>query len=158
MKEYNLESYLSRGVANIVKGILKASAGNPKESFFLMQYAKESLEAGRLRKEAEERGEHIPPFLIASITQQCNLHCKGCYARANHSCFDGAVRENLTAGQWGNIFEQAAELGIGFILLAGGRTLYAPGCIGSGRRTEKDSFPCFYQRNHDRYRLPEAAL
>lgn len=56
MKEYNLESYLSRGVANIVKGILKASAGNPKESFFLMQYAKESLEAGRLRKEAEERG------------------------------------------------------------------------------------------------------
>ena len=34
MKEYNLESYLSRGVANIVKGILKASAGNPKESFF----------------------------------------------------------------------------------------------------------------------------
>lgn len=93
MKEYNLESYLSRGVANIVKGILKASAGNPKESFFLMQYAKESLEAGRLRKEAEKRGEHIPPFLIASITQQCNLHCKGCYARANHSCFDGAVRE-----------------------------------------------------------------
>lgn len=34
MKEYNLESYLSRGVANIVKGVLKASAGNPKESFF----------------------------------------------------------------------------------------------------------------------------
>ena len=129
MKEYNLESYLSRGVANIVKGVLKASAGNPKESFFLMQYAKESLEAGRLRKEAEERGEHIPPFLIASITQQCNLHCKGCYARAN------------------------------WIYSAGGaRTLYAPGCIGSGRRTEKDSFPCFYQRNHDRYRLPEAAL
>ena len=54
----------------------------------------------------------IRDSLIASITQQCNLHCKGCYARANHSCFDGAVRENMTAGQWGNIFEQAAELGI----------------------------------------------
>lgn len=143
MKEYNLESYLSRGVANIVKGILKASAGNPKESFFLMQYAKESLEAGRLRKEAEERGEHIPPFLIASITQQCNLHCKGCYARANHSCFDGAVRENLTAGQWGNIFEQAAELGIGFILLAGGEPFMRRDVLEAAAGQKKILFPVF---------------
>ena len=143
MKEYNLESYLSRGVANIVKGVLKASAGNPKESFFLMQYAKESLEAGRLRKEAEERGEHIPPFLIASITQQCNLHCKGCYARANHSCFDGAVRENLTAGQWGNIFEQAAELGIGFILLAGGEPFMRRDVLEAAAGQKKILFPVF---------------
>lgn len=143
MKEYNLESYLSRGVANIVKGILKASAGNPKESFFLMQYAKESLEAGRLRKEAEELGEHIPPFLIASITQQCNLHCKGCYARANHSCFDGAVRENMTAGQWGNIFEQAAELGIGFILLAGGEPFMRRDVLEAAAGQKKILFPVF---------------
>ena len=34
MKEYNLESYLSRGVANIVKGILKASAGIRRKVFF----------------------------------------------------------------------------------------------------------------------------
>ena len=25
----------------------------------------------------------VPPFLICSIATTCNLHCKGCYARAN---------------------------------------------------------------------------
>lgn len=124
MKNFNLESYLSNGVENIVKNIVKATLKNPQASIFLMQYAKDSKKSRKLRQLAEQNGEHIPPFLIASITNQCNLHCKGCYARANQSCQDdcmnGETNRLMSAEKWKDIFYQAAELGVGFILLAGG--------------------------------------
>lgn len=121
---FNLESYLVRGVENIVSGILKTTLHNPKESSFMAKYAVQSRQATKLRETAQRDGQHIPPFLIASITTQCNLHCKGCYARANHSCYDrgpaGNAPQLLRAEQWERVFQQAADLGIGFILLAGG--------------------------------------
>ena len=121
---FNLESYLADGVESIVSGILKATMHNPKESLFMAKYAVQSKRAGKLRETAQKEGQHIPPFLIASITTQCNLHCKGCYARANHSCYDRVSAKNapqlLRAEQWEEIFQQAEALGIGFILLAGG--------------------------------------
>lgn len=121
---FNLEAYLVNGVENIVSGILKATLHNPKESSFMAKYAVQSRRASKLREAAQKEGQHIPPFLIASITTQCNLHCKGCYARANHSCYDrettGNALQLLSADQWRRIFQQATDLGIGFILLAGG--------------------------------------
>lgn len=89
MKSNNeLEKYLSNGIEKIVKGIFKASVTNLKSSLFMMKHMMTSKKSRDKRKNAEIRGEHIPPFLIASITNECNLHCKGCYARANHSCMD----------------------------------------------------------------------
>ena len=124
---FDLESYLADGVEDIVSDILKTTLHNPKESCFMAQYAIQSKRAEKLRAAAQKRGQHIPPFLIASITTQCNLHCKGCYARANHSCYDAAPVGNspklLGTEQWDSIFRQAADLGIGFILLAGGEPL-----------------------------------
>ena len=39
-----------------------------------------------IAKQQEKEGLHVPPFLIASIASQCNLHCAGCYARAGGGC------------------------------------------------------------------------
>lgn len=119
-----LEEYLSGGVEKIVKGILAASLKNPKAALFIANYAVASKKARSKRISAENKGEHIPPFLIASITDKCNLHCKGCYARASHSCRDGCSHSKeaslMSAEDWNSVFSQAVELGIAFILLAGG--------------------------------------
>ncbi|MDD4125880.1 MAG: radical SAM protein [Eubacteriales bacterium] len=123
-KAFDLESYLTEAVKNIISDIVKATLHNPKASVFMAKYAVHSYRAGKLRAESEKSGLHIPPFLIASITTTCNLHCKGCYARANNSCFDcpsgGNSPKMLDAAQWGDIFRQAVDLGISFILTAGG--------------------------------------
>lgn len=87
-KNFDLEKYLSNGVATIVKGAVRATLKDPKESMFMAKYAIASKEATKKRRLAKEQGENIPPFLIASITSNCNLHCAGCYARANHACSD----------------------------------------------------------------------
>lgn len=123
MEEFCLESYLTKGVENIVKGIVKTSLKTPRAGFFMVNYVKASKRAALIREQMEKKGEHIPPFLIASITEKCNLRCKGCYARANQTCSDHCNKEEMTGKQWGDIFQQAEKLGIIFILIAGGEPL-----------------------------------
>lgn len=145
MNEFDLGEYLSNGVERIVKGIMKASLKNPKQSLFLLQYSKDSKDARTLRQQKQKEGKNIPPFLIASITNQCNLHCKGCYARANHSCQDGISESNgiLSTENWSHIFTQASDLGIGFILLAGGEPLMRKEVVIEAGKHRKILFPIF---------------
>lgn len=145
MSEFNLESYLTKGVERIVKGIWKAALKNPKASLFMMQYINNNKEADRLRRDSEAAGKHIPPFLIASITTSCNLHCKGCYARANHHCFDGADENHrmLNAEEWSGIFDEAQDLGISFILLAGGEPMMRGDILEKAGIHKKILFPIF---------------
>ena len=71
-------------------------AEKPEESAFMVKFAAASRAASKKRRKAEDAGEHIPPFLIASITSQCNLHCAGCYSRCNHATVDAAPVQQLT--------------------------------------------------------------
>ncbi len=144
MKKSELELYLSNGVEQIVKGIMKVSLKNPRMKFFMAQYSRESGKAVKRRSQYEGEGLHIPPFLIASITTECNLHCKGCYARANHSCCDSQTGQKmLDRSQWGDIFSQAAELGVGFILLAGGEPFVRKDVLEEAGRQRRILFPVF---------------
>lgn len=120
MKDFELTSYLSSGVDKIVKDMLKVSLKYPQGRLSLMHYAAVQKKSKTLRMQSEKEGAHIPPFLIASITKQCNLHCKGCYAAA---CSSHPEKKELTDQEWGRIFSQAETLGVSFILLAGGEPL-----------------------------------
>ncbi len=142
-EEFNLEHYLSDGVENIVKNAMRSSLSNPKESIFLAKYALAAKNARTLRHIAEKRGEHIPPFLIASIANTCNLHCAGCYARANHSCQEHADDNQLKDKDWMRIFKEAEELGISFILLAGGEPLIRREIIAGAGDIHNIIFPVF---------------
>lgn len=141
--EFNLEKYLSSGVANIVQGAVKATLTNPQESIFMLKYVKGSIIASKKRAVAEEHGDHIPPFLIASITSQCNLHCAGCYARSNQACKDSTPVCQLTDKEWKRIFLESRDLGIGFILLAGGEPLMREDVIISAGQIPDILFPIF---------------
>lgn len=147
MQEFQLEEYLSRGVQKIVRGMILAAAGNSEERSFLMRYTADEYKARKLRAAAEQRGEHIPPFLIASITRRCNLSCKGCYARANEACADrtdaAGFADELTQNQWGDIFTQAEELGVSFVLLAGGEPMARRDVLEEAGRHKKILFPVF---------------
>lgn len=141
--EFDLERYLSGGVEDIVKAALRATLKDPRESLFIARYALASREATKLRREAKARGEHIPPFLIASITSSCNLHCSGCYSRANHSCEDKEPEQQLSADQWLGIFEEAKGMGVGFVLLAGGEPMLRRDVLEIAGRIPELVFPVF---------------
>ncbi len=141
--EFNLEQYLSRNIEKLVKNAIKATLTNPKQSVFMAKYILSVKESARIRTKSEESGEHIPPFLIASITNKCNLHCAGCYARANKSCTDKKNDTFLSDKEWLKIFEEAKDMGISFILLAGGEPLLRYDVIKKATTIPEILFPVF---------------
>ena len=140
---FDLDTYLSQGVEDIVKDALAASLKNPKETAFLLSYALAAKRAANARQQHATAGRHIPSFLIASITNRCNLHCAGCYARANHICDDDANESLLTDEDWARIFSQASQIGVSFILLAGGEPMLRRGVLESAAKHREILFPVF---------------
>lgn len=142
MAEFKLEKYLTDGIDTIVKGAIRASFQNPKESLYIARYAMASKEAAKIREDYEKKGSHIPSFLICSITDRCNLNCKGCYAKANHSKRQSRS-EQLTVQDWRKIFKEAEELGVSFALLAGGEPLLRQDVLEAAADYKKIMFPVF---------------
>ena len=142
-EKFDLQEYLIEGVEGVVSEAIKATLRNPKESAFMLRFAAASRTASKKRRKAEDKGEHIPPFLIASITSKCNLHCAGCYSRCNHATVDSEPVRQLTDEEWQNVFDEAEELGISFILLAGGEPMLRRGVIEAAGKKQNILFPIF---------------
>ena len=140
---FDIQDYMTKGVERVVSDAVKATLKNPKESAFMLKFAAASKRASKKRRKAEDAGEHIPPFLIASITSQCNLHCAGCYSRCNHATVDAAPVAQLTSEEWLRIFDEADELGISFILLAGGEPMLRRDIIEAAGKRPNILFPIF---------------
>ncbi len=140
---FDIQAYMTHGVERVVGDIVKATFRNPRESAYMAKFALASRAASIKRRKAEDAGEHIPPFLIASITSQCNLHCAGCYSRCNHATVDTAPVRQLTGKEWLTVFEEADDLGISFILLAGGEPLIRRDVIEAAGKRPNILFPVF---------------
>ncbi|MBE5890310.1 MAG: radical SAM protein [Lachnospiraceae bacterium] len=142
-REFDIQEYMTKGVERVVSDAIKATLKNPRESAFMLGFAKASTAASKKRKKAEKAGEHIPPFLIASITSKCNLHCAGCYSRCNHATVDTEPVSQLTNEEWYRIFDEADDLGISFILLAGGEPLLRRDVVEAAGQKKNILFPIF---------------
>lgn len=142
-ENFDLQSYLSEGIENFMKDVLKATMKNPRESAFMLKFAAATAAASKKRKAAEAAGEHIPSFLIASITSKCNLHCAGCYSRCNKATVDAEPVSQLTGEEWLKIFDEADVLGISFILLAGGEPMLRRDIIEAAGKQQNILFPIF---------------
>lgn len=142
-KGFDIQEYMTHGVERVVADSVKATLKNPRESAFMLGFAKASAEASKRRRKAESEGEHIPPFLIASITSKCNLHCAGCYSRCNHATTDTEPVAQMTDEEWGRVFAEAEDLGISFILLAGGEPMMRRGVIEAAGQRKNILFPIF---------------
>ncbi len=142
-KEFDIQEYMTRGVERVVADAVKATLKNPKESAYMAKFALASKSASRKRAKMEEAGEHVPPFLIASITSSCNLHCAGCYSRCNSATEDSEPVNQLSDEDWMNVFDEADDLGVSFILLAGGEPLLRRGVIEAAGKKPSILFPIF---------------
>ncbi len=137
----NLQEYLSTGVQNIAKKLTRLGIGSLKESAFTANFLISCKAAGVKRERFSESGQHIPPFLIASITKSCNLFCKGCYSRELNK--DAACVAELSSEKWSAVFSEAEDIGVSFILLAGGEPLMRRDVIGAAAKHKNILFPIF---------------
>ncbi len=142
-EDFDIQEYMTRGVERVVSDAIKATLRNPKESAYMAKFALATKAASKKRSRLEAEGEHIPPFLIASITSNCNLHCAGCYSRCNNATEDTAPVSQLSDDEWLKVFDEAEDLGVSFILLAGGEPLLRKGVIEAAGKKQNILFPVF---------------
>jgi len=75
--------------------------------------------AAARRNKYEEEGLIVPAVMIISITSRCNLACAGCYMK-------GRGRKpamEMSSETLASVVDQAAELGVSVIVIAGGEPL-----------------------------------
>jgi MoaA/NifB/PqqE/SkfB family radical SAM enzyme len=70
----------------------------------------------------QKKGVQVPPLMIVSITDHCNLNCAGCYARTIHP----EPETEISDARLFELGDEAEELGISIILVAGGEPLLRP--------------------------------
>ncbi len=140
---FDIQSYMTKGVERVVKDAVRATLKNPAESIFMAKFAMATKKAADIRNKYKEDGMHIPPFLIASITSSCNLHCAGCYSRQSEATNDCAPINQMSDEEWLKVFNEAEDLGISFILLAGGEPLLRKGVIKAAATKQNILFPIF---------------
>lgn len=101
---------------------VKTCIKRPELAGFFVRTVAHQQAAARRRRDHSARGLHVPPLLIASITEQCNLKCRNCYAQAH--CRPG--RAEMPAARWAEVFAEARDLGVSIVMVAGGEPLTRP--------------------------------
>ena len=119
-------SDLNRMINELIRGIFSDALGvsmrDPAMAAFFIKTAMNQKKAATVRQRNEEQGIHVPPVMILSVTNSCNLHCAGCYSRL-------VAREQkpeLDEAGLRNVLQQASALGISIVLLVGGEPLTRP--------------------------------
>lgn len=156
---FDLSVYMNDSIREIIGRALRASLRNPRESLFLARQSLAQRQAASRRARRAAQGQHIPPFLIASMADRCSLHCLGCYFHAGHAgqsapsnagpgctdpgCVSPLSAEPLSAQRWSELFQEASELGVSFILLAGGEPLMNRPVLEAAARVKRIVFPVF---------------
>jgi MoaA/NifB/PqqE/SkfB family radical SAM enzyme len=122
-------SQVDRSLRNFFGNIARVSLTRPGQALFFARTVLRQIKAARVRSGFARDGLTVPPIVIFSITNRCNLRCGGCYAQA----IRGDSRDELSTGEVRSIIGQAAELGVSFFVIAGGEPLVRPEIMGIAR-------------------------
>ena len=80
----------------------------------------------KIRREAlQNENIVVPPIMIVSITNDCNLNCTGCYACAQ----DRAKEDEISLSDIDRIIKEADEMGVAIVMIAGGEPLVKKGIL-----------------------------
>jgi MoaA/NifB/PqqE/SkfB family radical SAM enzyme len=123
-----IESLLKDVDPNLPRIFVPWALQHPRHLPAFFRLARAHRQTSRLRDEALERGIQVPPFLVLSVTSQCNLRCTGCFAGAvGITTGAPAARKPLDLTDWRRVISEAAEAGVMGFVIAGGEPFMMPG-------------------------------
>jgi MoaA/NifB/PqqE/SkfB family radical SAM enzyme len=100
----------------VFRDALWVSLKKPSAALFFLKTIINQRRAQRTRLKLKSEGIRVPPAMIFSITNECNLNCKGCYNKALRV----RSKKELDTAEIIDILGQAKKLGISLIVVAGG--------------------------------------
>ena len=141
-----------RFIREIIKAGFKFSFKTPRNSFKMLKFLMKDgfailktiywqFTANRRRSKWAKQGVKVPIFMIFSVTETCNLGCKGCYAHELNGKRD--CKQELTLERIDSLIGEAKELGISYILIAGGEPFMRPELLDITVKHPQIVFPIF---------------
>ncbi len=112
---------LNRTITVFFKDAVRITLSNPSKAFFFLRSIWWHKKAAQKRQRWRHENLHVPPFLIMSVTEKCNLRCKGCIAFAHQG--RRSVARELSEDRLRDLVGEAQQLGVSAIFLAGGEPL-----------------------------------
>jgi MoaA/NifB/PqqE/SkfB family radical SAM enzyme len=110
---------LNQALRIFFKDAVSVSLRNPSQAGYFFQTVLNQQKASKIRAGWEKQGVQVPPIMILSITNRCNLHCKGCYHQAIRDISKPEMNEQKLRG----VISESRDLGVSFMVLAGGEPL-----------------------------------
>jgi MoaA/NifB/PqqE/SkfB family radical SAM enzyme len=137
--EPDFKKILNDALAVLFKDVAKVALTNPSQSVFFLRTLRWQRKAAKTREKWESQGIHVPPILVISVTSKCNLHCEGCY----HQALRSQTEPEMSDERIWKLVEEAKELGISFIVLAGGEPLMRANILDLSKKTPEIMFMMF---------------
>jgi len=119
MKNQHYITKLNKDILILAKHYLKLHGFTLSLLPSLWNLYRSQRKAFKKRKYWQENGVHVPPFMIFSVTNSCNLNCVGCYQKAQGR----EKQQEISTVKLESILEECRELGISIILISGGEPL-----------------------------------
>ncbi|MGD0939105.1 MAG: radical SAM protein [Terracidiphilus sp.] len=129
----SIKSLLKDVDPNLPRIFVPWALQHPQHLPAFFRLARAHRQTSRMRDEALERGMQVPPFLVLSVTSQCNLRCTGCFAGAvgittgTPAARQPLKRQPLNLSDWHRVISEAAAVGVMGFVIAGGEPFLLPG-------------------------------
>lgn len=137
MVDGSINKMLETLVRTTFRDALRASVKDPAMMAFFLRTLKAQKKAAERRQACEKEGLHVPPVMILSTTDRCNLHCQGCYSQN----LPRQAKTEMDEARLERLFAEAEALGTAIILLAGGEPLMKPGLLDITKKYPRIIFP-----------------
>ena len=95
---------------------LKLTLKKPSMTPFLTKTFFNQIKAAKIRSKFLEKGTIVPPLMIFSITNKCNLNCAGCYSHAHKR----DEKKMMSTEEIEKMMSEAEQIGISIVMIAGG--------------------------------------
>lgn len=104
-----------------------------------LQITKQLVSQQKIRQENLSKSLTVPPLMILSVTNDCNLKCQGCYANSQ----DREKELEMTTKNLDRVIQEGIDLGVGIFLIAGGEPLMKEGLLDIISKHKKTIFLMF---------------
>ena len=121
----NLLKVLNDSLSVFLKDAVRVAITRSSQAYHFFKIVRWQKRAAKTRADWEEKGVHIPPIIIYSITNRCNLNCKGCFHWALHEAGDIEMSDEKLR----NTIAQAKDIGVSIMVIGGGEPMMRPEII-----------------------------
>ena len=121
----NLLKVLNDSLSVFLKDAVRVAITRPSQAYHFFKIVRWQKRAAKTRANWEGKGVHIPPIIIYSITNRCNLNCKGCFHWALHEAGDIEMSDEKLR----NTIAEARDIGVSIMVIGGGEPMMRPEII-----------------------------